>query len=157
MKQYEKELFQIMKDKKAEIARIQREFRRELATTRMIIQNFRDILPRFAKISIPSIGTIKIKMPDHTTIPTFMKYAGKISKALGKDPYKSINKEIIEASWYIYISNKFGKDTDSTSINVELTTTNTEKCDMVEVIKTYTTYEATGYCKEIMNRRFVNN
>lgn len=152
----EKSLVRLHKEYMNDLTSWTKRHNRRLMINRMILQNIEDLIPYHAKIEVPDVSHITIKMPENTTVQTFVKKATKIARMLNSDPYKGIGKKEIIASWHIYISDRFGESQDpATSINLILTTANTEKCDLVETVETYHSYKLTGYCKSIAEANFV--
>lgn len=73
----------------------------------------------------------------------------KIAKWMRKEPNTQINKEKVEADFYVYFPKR------GTNIDVVVHSVNSEACEMEMVEEVVTVAKVTGYCAELKKRKYL--
>ncbi len=111
---------------------------------RTIVQNISRLLPEweFKQWYGMELG-LTISKPE---LKAYDFYASvrQISKRLRQKPELRITKESFQADWKLWL--------DSNLCLLTLEIVNTEACEFIQVKKTITVSEPTGYCKEVLKR-----
>jgi len=138
---------------------------RKITVCKMIADSIRDfIIPGF-KIEVNTQVTI---VPYNSAFPPKMDLWDKqveiLSRFFSKEPYKDINKDSATASFSVDVT-KFGVKRCRyysyselfSHIYVDVTTANTEKCEIyqTDVVNTYKENVLTGYCKVLSERKYL--
>ena len=111
---------------------------------KMLLDNISEyIMPGF-DISM-NYWRITLKAHKKTTVKDFYNQVDILARILNKEPTKTVNKYDFNAWFWLFNS----------EISIHITTENTEECEIIEIqeIVTQTKYEATGYCKEVTERK----
>jgi hypothetical protein len=124
--------------------------------SRMIIQNIQDIVPDKWEIDYSTYDygiTLKPKGNVDIQIDEFEKTIAKLARKFNKEPYVSVQKESLSASFYLYT--RYNDKYSNQSICIDITTDNKEKCDFETIEEINTVMKPTGYCKLLSERKFL--
>ena len=83
----------------------------------------------------------------------FDRVVRKISRNFRSEPSIEIDKERMNADWWLYP--KFERKTVMYPVNIDLRCGNTEACELIEKEVVVKKYELTGFCKALAEKKFV--
>lgn len=148
-----KELLKYYKSSKA----THRKLVSKLFLTDMFYQNVQSLFDDRWSISVTN-GRIDVSLKDMNslTLDKFDKIIAKLSIAFNKQPYMYIGKDRAEATFYLYprLCDEYNHFRN-TSIVLEVSVGNSEKCEFIETTRIVTDLEPTGYCKALQNKKYI--
>lgn len=123
--------------------------------TRMVAQNIADLIPAELQATYSGYGVKYTPAEGATVTPDqFDKLVAKLAKQLNQEPRKSIYPSTISADFWVYPV-AFRKNEWLEGVNIEITIGNTEKCDFVVRRRMQQVSEPTGYCKALLEKKYL--
>jgi hypothetical protein len=123
--------------------------------TRMVVQNIADLIPAELKATYSGYGVKYTPVEGATVTPdVFDKLVAKLAKQLHQEPRKSVYPSTISANFWVYPV-AYSRHDWGEGVNIEITIGNTEKCDFVVRRKMQQVSEPTGYCKALLEKKYL--
>lgn len=144
------------KSKKAEV----RAFAKSVSFVVMMAQSLANIVPKGWQLK-PSYWARGLKLVadenNPVTADVFDKLVAKYAKIFGTEPNMHISETTMSAEFYIHRRLKFGHSRNDWDAYVwfEITTSNTEKCEITYKRKMQKVPILTGYCKVLSEKKYL--
>jgi hypothetical protein len=129
---------------------------RRIMYTRMFLEANSGLFPEGWTLTLWAPGYITVAAPESVALPEFIKVADRIAKKLNCEPKKQISEERVAFNysvWFGEYRKTWKKSRCLQSVNLELTTKNTEGCEVTYKRKMQKVPVLTGYCKEIYEQK----
>ncbi len=132
---------------------------RRILYTKMFIDAHNYLFPDGWTLFMLWPGFLTLKAPEGIQLPEFVKVADRIAKKFRQEPDKEIDKNNVRFTFKVWFgeysktwTNRAGYN-NLQSVYLELTTKNTEECEITYKRKMHKVPVLTGYCKEIAEQK----
>ena len=133
---------------------------RRIAYTKMFLDANSDLFPEEWNLTMWFPGYLRLSAPEGTQLPDFVKVADRIAKKMLVEPDNTIGEDHVEYTFKVWLgeySKTFGSSRGMQCVNLEVTTKNTEGCEVTYKRKMHKIPVLTGYCKEISEQKLLSH